>query len=55
MKPQPVPPLTPLTNEEQKMYEGAMRRRELRLILSGRMKPEDAKEIKALFLASESN
>ncbi len=48
-RPIPVPPLIPLTNEEQKLYEGAARRRELRLILSGRLKPEDASEMRALF------
>jgi len=48
-KPTKVPPLRPLTTEESKLYEGALRRRELRLILSGRMKPEDAVEIKDFF------
>ena len=49
-KPIKVPPIVPLTNEEQKLFDGAKRRRELRLILSGRMKPEDAAELKELFL-----
>ncbi len=49
-KPQKVAPLIPLTTEEQKLYEGAKRRRELRLILAGRMKPKDALEIKNYFL-----
>lgn len=44
-----VPAVIPLTNEEQKQYDGAAKRRELRLVLSGRIKPADAKEIKALF------
>ncbi|MEM6965532.1 MAG: acyl-CoA thioesterase [Bacteroidota bacterium] len=48
-KPIPVPQLTPLTRDEQQLYESANRRRELRLILSGRMKPSDAKEIKMFF------
>lgn len=48
-KPIPVPELVPLTREEQVRWEGASRRRELRLILSGRMKPEDASEVKAYF------
>ena len=48
-KPTKVPGLTPLTNEEEKLYESAIRRRELRLVLSGRMKPEDAKEIRTFF------
>ncbi len=49
-KPCNVPPLLPLTAEEQKLYEGANRRRELRLILAGRLKPKDALEIKTFFL-----
>jgi acyl-CoA hydrolase len=48
-RPNKVPPLRPVSSEEQKLFEGASRRRELRLILSGRMKPGDAKEIKDFF------
>jgi len=45
-----VPEVLPETEEEQKRYEGALRRRQLRLILAGKMKPEDATELKALFV-----
>ncbi|PUZ29509.1 acyl-CoA thioesterase [Chitinophaga parva] len=45
----PVPPVIPETEEEKVLYDGAMRRRQLRLVLSGRMKPHDATELKALF------
>lgn len=45
----PVPPVIPETEEEKVLYDGAMRRRQLRLVLSGRMKPQDATELKALF------
>lgn len=48
-KPKVVPHVKPESAEEQEMYEGAMRRRELRLVLAGRMKPADAKEIQLLF------
>jgi acyl-CoA hydrolase len=48
-KPRPVPPIIPETEEEIKLYEGALRRRQLRLILAGKMKPDDANELKALF------
>ena len=48
-KPIEVPKLLPLTRDEQQMYEGALRRRELRLILGGRMKPEEASNLKLLF------
>jgi acyl-CoA hydrolase len=44
-----VPDATPTNEEEQRRYDGALRRRQLRLILSGKMKPADATELKALF------
>ena len=39
----------PKTKEEKKLYDGALRRRQLRLILAGKMKPEDANELKSIF------
>lgn len=47
--PQKVPELIALTNDEQNLYEGASRRRELRLVLSGRMKANDANDLKKIF------
>ncbi len=47
--PLPVPELLPETDEEKKRFEGALRRRQLALILAGKMKPEDATELRALF------
>jgi acyl-CoA hydrolase len=47
--PLPVPELIPETDQEKGRYEGALRRRQLSLILAGKMKPEDATELKALF------
>jgi len=44
-----VPASLPETEEEQIRYDGALRRRQLRLILSGKMKPGQATELKALF------
>lgn len=44
-----IPPVIPETEEEKRRYEGALRRRQLSLILAGKMKPEDATELKALF------
>jgi acyl-CoA hydrolase len=49
----PVPELQAETEEEQKLYDGALRRRQLRLILGGKMKPHDATELKALFFPKE--
>ncbi|ATL49632.1 acyl-CoA thioesterase [Chitinophaga caeni] len=45
----PVPPITPSSDDEIKLFEGALRRRQLRLILGGKMKPADANELRALF------
>lgn len=44
-----VPEVVPSTEEEQKRYDGALRRRQLRLILAGKMTPGEATELKALF------
>ena len=49
-----VPEVIPETDEEKELYNGALRRRQLRLILAGRMKPEDAKELKSIFDIKES-
>jgi acyl-CoA hydrolase len=48
-KPTPVPPLAPETEDELRLFDGALRRRQIRLILGGKMKPDDAIELKALF------
>ena len=48
-KPVAVPPIAPETTLEQERYDGALRRRQLSLILAGKLKPEDAAELKALF------
>lgn len=48
----PVPPMLPETDDEVELYEGALRRRQLRLILGGKMKPDDATELKALFFGA---
>jgi acyl-CoA hydrolase len=48
-KPIDVPQAIPETEEEIRLYEGALRRRQLRLVLAGRMKPEEANELKSIF------
>ncbi len=49
-KPKPVPQIIPETEEEKRLFDGALRRRQLRLILGGKLKPNDATELKALFV-----
>ncbi len=48
-RPRPVPQIIADTDDEKKLFEGALRRRQVRLILGGKMKPDDAVELKALF------
>lgn len=45
-RPCAVPEVIPLTSEEQKRYEEALKRRQLRLLQAGRIKPEEAKELR---------
>lgn len=49
-KPIPVPELITEIEEEKKLFDGALRRRQIRLILGGKMKANDATELKALFM-----
>jgi acyl-CoA hydrolase len=47
--PTEVPVVDPQTDDEKVLFDSALRRRQLRLILSGRMKPSEANELKSLF------
>jgi acyl-CoA hydrolase len=48
-KPRTVPSIIPETDEEKELYDSALRRRQLRLVLGGKMKVQEATELKALF------
>lgn len=48
-KPIDVPELVTETDFEKELYDGALRRRQLRLVLAKRMKPSEAKELKSIF------
>jgi acyl-CoA hydrolase len=48
-----VAPVLPLSSEEQSLYESAQRRREMRLVLAGRMKVKEATEIRKLFMETD--
>lgn len=47
--PVPVPPIKPETELEKERYKGALRRKQLSLVLSDKMEPKDADELKKLF------
>lgn len=47
--PTPVPEVLPLTETEEQRFAAALRRRELRLVLAGRMKPGEAENLRGLF------
>lgn len=49
-RPRRVPEVVAETEKEKAMFDDALRRRQLRLILGGRMKPEEAGELRDLFL-----
>jgi len=48
-KPVEVPPVIPETDLEKQRYDAALRRRQLSLLLAGKIKPDEATELKALF------
>jgi len=48
--PTTVPQLKPETELEQQRYDGALRRKQLSLVLAGKMKPSEAHELRALFV-----
>lgn len=44
-----VPGIEPETEKEKLRFDGALRRKQLALILGGKMKPEDAHELRKIF------
>jgi acyl-CoA hydrolase len=49
-RPVEVPPVSPETDLEKERFDAALRRKQLSLVLAGKMKPSEATELKALFL-----
>lgn len=45
-----VPQIEPQSDEEKQRFDAALRRKQLSLVLAGKMKPNDATELKALFI-----
>ena len=48
-RPVRIPELVPETELEKERYDAALRRKQLSLVLAGKMKPSDATELRALF------
>lgn len=48
-RPIAVPEVTPETNLEKERFDAALRRKQLSLLLAGKIKPSEASELKALF------
>ena len=53
-KPTEVPPLQPETPLEEERFAAALRRKQLSLVLAGKMKPKDASELRALFMGESA-
>lgn len=49
-KPVEIAPVLPETDQEKERYNAALRRKQLSLVLAGKMNPSEATELKALFL-----
>jgi acyl-CoA hydrolase len=49
-RPVKVPELVPETALETERFAAALRRKQLSLVVAGKMKPDDATELRALFL-----
>ena len=49
-RPIEVAPIIPETELEKQRFEAALRRKQLSLVLAGKMKPADATELKAIFI-----
>ncbi len=54
-KPIDVPESIPETDFEKDLFDEALRRRQLRLVLARRMRPQDAKELKSIFDLHDEN
>lgn len=49
-KPVPIPQIEPETELEKQRYEAALRRKQLSLVLAGKMDPKEAIELKSIFM-----
>jgi acyl-CoA hydrolase len=49
-RPVEVPAIIPETELEKSRFDAALRRKQLSLVLAGKMKPNEATELKALFV-----
>jgi acyl-CoA hydrolase len=49
-KPTKVPPLKPVSDLEKERFAAALRRKQLSLVLAGKLEPREATELRALFM-----
>lgn len=48
LKPIETPSIKPITEEDKTLFDGALRRRQFRLLLAGKIKPNEAPELRSL-------
>jgi acyl-CoA hydrolase len=54
-RPIEIPQIVPETPEEKERYDKALRRKQLSLLLAGKLKPHEAPELRELFLEKEKS
>ncbi len=54
-KPTAVPSISPESVLEKERFDGALRRKQLSLVLAGKMKPAEATELRALFMENQNS
>ena len=48
-----VPPIVPESQEEKNRFDSALRRKQLSLVFAGKLKPEDANELKSVLFPNQ--
>ena len=48
-----VPPIVPESQQEKNRFDSALRRKQLSLVFAGKLKPEDANELKSVLFPNQ--